>query len=338
MNESVREHLLGYILGALDEDEHRQLDEQLKTDPRLRAELASLQRSVAPLEADREHHDPPPGLALRTCCRVIESSERSGAEGSTNAHDAKVQLGSAPLRDAIGFRHWNMADLCVAAGIVLASSFLFVPAVAHSRYAAQRTYCQNNLRQLAMAMGQYSEHNRGYFPQIPVSGNRSIAGIVGPILRDGGYLSADNVLMCPSASVERRFNPWEMPTLSEIDKAQGEQLASMQRRAFGSYGYNLGCWVGGRYVGPRDQHRAFFALVSDSPSRRLPGFQSENHGGRGQNVLFEDGHYQYVARCVGGNCVDPLFLNREGQMEPGLDLDDTVIGYSEAKIVAPRRK
>lgn len=329
MNESAREHLLGFLLGALDDDEHRQVEQSLHADPRLRAELDHLKRSLEPLELDREHHEPPPGLARRTCCRVVETP-------TTTEHS--VQLGAVTLRDSVSFRHWNMADLCVAAGIVLASSFLFVPAVAHSRYAAQRTQCQNNLRQLAMAVGQYSEQHQGYFPQIPVAGNRSIAGIVGPILRDGGYLTADNVLLCPSASVERRFNPWELPTLSEIDRAQGEELAVKQRRAFGSYGYNLGYWIGGRYVGPRDQHRTFFALVSDAPSRQLPGFQSENHGGRGQNVLFEDGHYQYVARCVGGNCVDPLFQNRAGQMEPGLDEDDTVIGYSETRIVMPRRK
>ena len=44
------QQLLGYLLGALEEDEHRQVDAQLRDDAAMRAELARLRQCLEPLE------------------------------------------------------------------------------------------------------------------------------------------------------------------------------------------------------------------------------------------------------------------------------------------------
>ena len=58
----------------------------------------------------------------------------------------------------------------------------------------------------------------------------------------------------------------------------------------GSYGYCIGYVDQGVYQPTRNLGRPGFAIMADAPCEDRPGRQSDNHGGRGQNVLFEDGH------------------------------------------------
>ncbi|MCA9269525.1 MAG: hypothetical protein KDA41_13685, partial [Planctomycetales bacterium] len=62
----MREHLLGHILGALDEAEHDRVARAVAEDAQLAGDCARLQARVAPLAYDEEEHAPPPRLALNT--------------------------------------------------------------------------------------------------------------------------------------------------------------------------------------------------------------------------------------------------------------------------------
>jgi len=66
----MREQLLGYVLGALDEDEHAQVEEALRRDPQLQREVELLHDSLDPLRAGEGAYEPPVGLAARTCQTV----------------------------------------------------------------------------------------------------------------------------------------------------------------------------------------------------------------------------------------------------------------------------
>jgi hypothetical protein len=105
-------------------------------------------------------------------------------------------------------------------------------------------------------------------------------------------------------------------------------LVKLQRTLGGSYGYTLGYVIDGRYCTPRHRGRISFALLGDSPSLHLLGGQSDNHGGRGQNVLFEDLHVQFLPTYTGVDLRDNLFRNRSGYVEAGLDEADSVIASS----------
>ena len=59
-----------------------------------------------------------------------------------------------------------------------------------------------------------------------------------------------------------------------------------------------------------------------------PGRQSDNHAGYGQNVLFEDGHVQFLVTCK-TDC-DNVFLSERNLVEAGRHPDDSVIGHSTA--------
>src|SRR5437899_9172807 len=66
------DNLVGYLLGALDGDTHRAVDDYLRSDPDACRKLDRLRRALEPLEADRDDVAPPPGLAVRTLARVAE--------------------------------------------------------------------------------------------------------------------------------------------------------------------------------------------------------------------------------------------------------------------------
>ena len=59
----MREHLLGYLLGALEEPEAETVRQTLESDEVLRREMAALRRCLQPLSYDASHFDPPAGLA-----------------------------------------------------------------------------------------------------------------------------------------------------------------------------------------------------------------------------------------------------------------------------------
>src|SRR5256885_10117557 len=67
MSGQQSEQLLGYLLGALEEGEHRQIEAQLRHDPSLRAELARLRQCLEPLENSWRPVCPPAGLWQRAC-------------------------------------------------------------------------------------------------------------------------------------------------------------------------------------------------------------------------------------------------------------------------------
>lgn len=361
MSESVREHLLGYLLDALEPEEAEQVQQALTQTPRLNADLESLAAHLAELEIDREPHDPPPGLAANTCRwlavqlddeetadTVADAFDPPSSHASQSVHESAAvgqrvvgqaassihpRLGPVAGREGQAFRNWSFADFFVAGGIAVAAAFLFLPALAHSRFDAQRQACQNNLRQLGMALASYAEIHGGSFPRIPTEGNRAFAGIFAPVLKDGGFLEDSTNLSCPSSDVVRSWPQWNIPKLSDIDTAQGKLLGDLQTKASGGFGYNVGWIQGDEYRGTVNRQRPFFALVSDAPSSLETDQQSDNHGRRGQNVLFEDGHYSFLRRCTGRECLDELFRNRAGRVAPGLDENDAVIVRGETSMI-----
>ena len=137
-----------------------------------------------------------------------------------------------------------------------------------------------------------------------------------------------SVFVCPSSPLSRNRASWHVPTPAEIDRARGYVLRQLQRQAFGSYGYSLGVIDRGKYLPPRNETRPYFALIADAPSLHLPGRRSVNHGMRGQNVLLEDGHIQFLRDMPGPEYPDHPFLSRRGLVEPGRDSYDAVIGSS----------
>ncbi len=77
MNSPVQEELLGYVLGALDATEERNIQQKIDTDPSLQEAVRKLQASLAPLDYLDKPSGPRPGLARRTCEWVAAATKDS---------------------------------------------------------------------------------------------------------------------------------------------------------------------------------------------------------------------------------------------------------------------
>lgn len=312
----MRQNLYGYLLDALEPEEREQVEASLNEDEGLKQEIELLRRGLVLLAYDKAPIEAPEGLAERACQHVA---------GHAHSVTPRSMMHEPP---AWRPRGWSMQDLFVAAGIVIAASLLFFPAVNQSRFQARIAGCQNNLRLIGNSLTNYSQQHGNFFPDVPQTGNLASAGVFAPKLIDCGYLDCPKSFVCPSSELAEN-GELKIPTCYELADATPAQLEKLKHLLSGSYGYSLGYEVDGKYHAPQNLHRATHALVSDTPNQQSKGYQSTNHGGYGQNVWFEDGHVQFLEDgMVPGELRDNIFLNDDGEVGPGLHLNDAVIGTS----------
>lgn len=324
-----REHLLGYLLGALEPAEMAAVERELDNDPRLRKDLAAIEAALFPLgfperEDDASQVEPPTGLAARTC----EFVEDAQADVVPKPMPASV----AAMSDVrpVDRRRVRWADVIMTASVCLAAASLLFPAISTMRHQQEKTVCQNNLQHLGVSLASYAGQSAdGRIPLIPLSGNRSFAGFYAASLLDKELLEETRWLVCPSSDMAEQIESFRVPRIVEIDRATGEALVRLQRNAGGSYGYNLGYFEDGEYQAPRHESRAYYCLMSDAPASFKPTRKTKNHGGRGQNMLYEDGSCRWVVDPCQDLCDDP-YLNRAGFVGAGNDCTDVVVGESLA--------
>jgi hypothetical protein len=316
MIDAVREELLGHLLGALEDSEQELIENRLKGEPDLLRELAEVRRQLLPLLAIEAEAVPPPGLAKRTCQFVFSHPATS------RAPQRRTMSATAAVSGWIGGLRW--IDITVAVALFVVAALLLFPAIQGSRFRAQVAACQDNLRYLGMALTQYSERHDQYFPRIPTHGRLAAAGIYAPTLLGEECLTEASRVVCPTSALADG-EEFHLPSLDEVEQAPREEIEHLRRCMGGSYGYVLGHVVDGVYHDTKNLRRATFALMADAPSPTAPDHRSLNHGGQGQNVLFEDGHVLYLTcsrLCESG---DDFFTNDDGQIDAGTSLNDAVI-------------
>lgn len=331
MSSPSREQLLGYLLGALEPEELEQVEQEIAQDALLERELQSLKARLDGLGlADRpQWFEPPAGLARRTCHLVALQT----APAVTPARGALPQAMAAEVRLD---RQYRWTDLLVAAAVLIAAASLFFPALSHSRFQSEIAMCQNHLRQLGMALHEYSSQQPdGRFIEIPSSGNRGVAGIYAVNLVDQKFVSDPRLFLCAASTFSPNRRPFRLPSPEQLDLAEGITLAELQALMGGDYGYTLGHYEDGKLLPPRDQRRSDYVLLCDAPSDRQPGRQTSNHRGRGQNLLYEDGHVRFIVDIPCPQLRDDPFHNLRGEVAAGLHSYDSVCGRSNDRPVAP---
>lgn len=332
MSSHPREHLLDYVLGALDAAEEESLERELETNAQLAAQLDRLKDKVGRfgLADEPEVFDPPAGLAARTCNFVA-------LEANQLPQPARAAF-SAPPAEHTGRYRFTWADLLVAASVLVAAFALAFPAISQSRFQAQVAVCQDNIRHVGMALHEHASLDpMRWFPRIEREGNRSVAGIYAPILISGGLLADPRVIFCPSS--ERGVSGDRQPvTLEQVDAAADALLLEYFETMGGDLGYDMGHEEAGELLPTRDRRRANHPLLADAPSDGRPGRTTANHAGRGQNFFYEDGRIQWLRRLPTEVLGDDPYHNRAGRVAAGLDPEDAVLGASSDRpIVLPVR-
>ncbi|HWB11154.1 MAG TPA: hypothetical protein VG826_18140 [Pirellulales bacterium] len=320
----MRDQLLGYLLGALEPAEREEVEARLLIDAELEEDLACLRGKLDNLglasdgDGDNERCDPPAGLAARTCNYVA-------ARATVSPKYVPAPVGG-----------WRVQDMVVGGGIFLAACMLIFPAIAQRLSSARITNCQNNLRAIGVALQQYSDYYGGFFPLVPEQGPLAVAGMYGPVLNELGLVEGSAVLVCPSSPLAAERETFMVPALAKVIETPAAELPLVQSRMGGSYGYTFGYNENGHYRGHRNRGRVRFALVADSPGEQS-GDPSPNHGGAGQNVLFEDMHVGFMKHCRISDCDDHIYINRDGYVGAGIGSDDAVIGRSSDRPVTFQR-
>ena len=331
MTDRVRQQVLDYLLGALDDSEMEVVKARLGADPvyrqamhRARGDVARL-NNLCRLRGMRRDVCPPPRLAERTCDFLFDPARRLGA-AIRGRMTRPRSMSPQPLTSHYG-RRWNWADVGVTAVILAIAALLILPAIYSSRFQARVTTCQDNLRQVGQALTEYSHKNHDVFPIVPAEGKLAAAGIYAPILTQDGFLTEPERVLCPE-SVQAQEKGFRVPALAELRSAVGQELARIQHKMGGSYGYCLGYFEHGVYHPTRNLNRNYFAIMADAPSDDRPDHQSANHGGVGQNVLFEDLHVEFCSTSRPGNGSDDIYANDNNEVAAGLHRDDAVIASS----------
>jgi len=320
MTSPSREHLLGYLLGALSPDEHEQIEAEICRNPALHSEMQRLKSCVehVGLSDERPAFDPPPGLAERTCRFVADAARR-----------VSLPTGRLSGQGIERERRFTWYDFVTISAVVVAAASLFFPYLSFSRVSSRITTCQNQLRLIGSKMLEYSDLQPDHsFPGPEAEGPRAAAGMAASMLVSNN-LANSQMFLCPGSSRAINDVAFRVPLPEELDRATGKALAAMQKTMAGDYGFNMGYMDAGKLLKPSNARREQYVLAGDAPSNSRPRRASANHSDRGQNVLFEDGHVHFLKQLPTSPSLDDPFHNRDGWVAAGVDRDDAVLGASE---------
>jgi hypothetical protein len=354
MTRLSHEQLLGYLLGALDSKECIEIERALAECPEAAAEFEKIRHSLdtVGLLEEPAHEEPPLSLAARTCefveeqiaayqaetvvlkavaADAIQAAEETAAGENSAKVLPKVKLSPVSRAEAHG-RSFRRIDLAIACSVILTGAALCLPLLFTTQLHAKISRCQNQLRQLGLALHTYSDLQPDRsFPAVLASGPRSVAGVYAPTLLSKQLIEDQRTFFCPgNPQLVASLADKPIPTLEELDAAPDEQLEKLQRTMGGSYGYSLGYQQDEELQPPRNSRRASYPLLADAPHDSQPGRLSNNHDRQGQNMLFEDGQVRFIKmnNPAEETALDDPFHNRAGLVAAGLDWNDAVIGRS----------
>ena len=350
MNNPLQEELLGYVLGALDATEERDIQQKIEQDPSLQDQVERIRENLLPLEALETPTGMRPGMARRTCEWVsgvdkdpglaetyrIETSDHieSFADCPVEAEVAPVAIGTNEDHVAKNERAsqsfhlmhpstWSMTDALAGIAVIAVMGSILFPALSYQRYNSRLLSCQDNMHQIGRALLQYSDINGGHFVEIPSQGQLSASGYFAPALMEAGLIDDDSVFACAGLGQNK---PVHVPSIAQIKSASGSQLDHLRRTMSGNYGYSMGYQSEDRYHPLANRGLTNTVLVADMPSLNQPGRQSVNHGRWGQNCLFGDGRVEFIRGDSVGE--DAIFENDYGVVAPGTSEYDSVIAPS----------
>lgn len=334
----MRELLISYLLGELSADEAARLEAQIEADPRLQEQLAQLRRCLpcdessadaldeASDQADENLADElPAGLADRTADSVHDLVLGLSASSASSLDEPDPPSSRS---------NFTLVDAMVAGGVVMALGMMLFPALQESRESSRRLTCEYHLGQVGKALRLYAAEHGGLLPHIHPGEN---AGMYSVRLADAGYIDRDELasaIVCPASSLGQKLadsgRRLRIPQAAELEELDRVRQAVFRRLMGGSYAYRLGYLDGPLYhpiVLSSKCGSSYAPMLSDAPHPGSGRWQSSNHGGCGQNVLFQDGSVRYQSDCLLRE--DNLFVNTAGAPAAGSHWNDAVLVSSD---------
>lgn len=333
----MKPDLLGYLLKSLDREEEHQVEEYLESTPSARRELVQLRRHLNLLEAWGPCV-PPDDLLYKTLRSAAAERSQIIPAGKARPVPAKLELQPWTLSEAVPpFGTWRRPDIWISIAMLVLVCLAVPPALHYVRERSLQVECRNNMRMMHPAFLAYLDNNQGFIPAVPKDVSWGVAGVYAPLLREAGLWGEDLRLHCGR---EKNVQP---VSLNEVRQHDPNDYGWWTKLG-GSYGYHLGYLVqdgsGTQVVAIRRGDGDGLPILADRPPRlgEVTNHQtanSPNHGGRGQNVLFFGGHVLFqVGRMPALGEDRDIYRNQRGQQAAGLNVNDVVIGPSEARPIA----
>lgn len=332
----MRAELVSYLLGDLDDSTRQAIEERLKVDPELRDELERVRECLEGSDskacsADAEY-DLPDGLADRTADSVTDL-----AIGLNGLHQIPPDATSPPPTEASSRCSFRLVDATVAMGVMLALTMMLLPALSQCRDNSRRLACENNMRELGKVLVTYANQNHEYFPHVRPGEN---AGVFAVRLAENQLATQEQLrewLLCPGSQLQEQVTRGvvivRVPTRQQLQQANQNgnliQLTNFRRTMGGSYAYRLGYVHQDRYMPVKNLKNERIPVLSDRPTKVGCAWKSVNHGDCGQNVLYQDGHVDYLIGSHAPVIDDHLYINRSGEPAAGTNFNDVVLVGSE---------
>ena len=339
------ETLLGYLLGALDEQEQNSVHDALLRDRILRARLNALQAMSVPIADEDELYEPPARMVSQVMFDVSESDRESQQTDSSLIESpdrsdkrSPSQL-SAENRSLIRTNSWLDTGMSLTAAAI--GFCLVAPAILQTRETARTSQCAAGLMTLGQQIRDFAFQNRNSrVPEIPTEGPLAFAGVYAIHLNDAGLLIEKQILWCPNAGDQRLtvvgMGKHRMPSAVELKMLSAERRRVWQHIAGGSYAYNLGVMINNQHTMPSIDDRSDIALLADAPTQSpVAKMVFTAHRGQASNVLYRDGRIRLLRLDHDYDGPDHPYLNRNGVSEAGIESDDSAMGASYLPPLGP---
>jgi prepilin-type N-terminal cleavage/methylation domain-containing protein/prepilin-type processing-associated H-X9-DG protein len=241
---------------------------------------------------------------------------------------------------------FTLVELLVVIGIIALLISILLPSLNRARETANRVKCASNLKQIATALALYANENKGLYPRTLASGDGSVVtantgaaetdpfrGTAGNVVAPVGTNNVPAAMFLLLRSQDLSAEVFTCPSSNaEKDEYGGGNNTAQQRSNFTEVQKNLSFSYTNPYPSTSAVSNGYrlnsgvtpdLAIAADiNPGAEAPDTQnvtqassasqmkeanSNNHDGEGQNVMFGDGHVEFVPTPFVGIAKDNIY-------------------------------